>query len=162
MAAIRLEVTCRFPLQVKLIDVLRVFCLDQLSNELELLAESKDSLLEDRHFPWCPFLEDTDRSNWVYENVEISLLVEMVDGVKVEFDGFLLFLGVGLVYLVLRLDHLKDGVLLETKVFDELDVGMIIAVETGFLDAMVESLEVRLGLLVALLLFLGFRHIVCL
>lgn len=83
VTAVRLVVTRGFPLQVKLINVLCIFCLNELCDELKLFAESQDGLLEDRHLPWRPFLEDADRSDWVYEDVEVSLLVEMVDSIEV-------------------------------------------------------------------------------
>lgn len=140
---------CRFPLQVKLIDILGVFGLDQLCDELKLLAEPQNGLLEDSHFPGCPLLEHTGGSDWIDEDIEISLLVEMIDGIEVELDGFLLFLGVGLVDLVLGLDHLQNGVFLETKILDQLHVGMIVAMQTGLLYALVEPLEVRLCRLVS-------------
>lgn len=104
--------TCGFPLQVKLIDILCIFGLDELGNELKLLSKSQDGLLEDSHLPWCPFLEDAGWSDWVYEDVEVSLLVEMVNSVEVQLDWLFLFLGVGLVDLVLGLDHLENWVLL--------------------------------------------------
>lgn len=103
--------TCGFPLQVELINILRIFGLDELGDELELFAESKDGLLEDCHLSWRPFLEDAGRCHWVYEDVEVSLLVEMVDSVEVQLDWLFLLLGVGLVDLVLGLDHLEDWVL---------------------------------------------------
>lgn len=118
VAAVRLEVACGFPLQVKFIDILRVLGLDELSDELELLAEPEDGLLEDGHFPRRPFLEDAGGSDWVDEDVEVPFLVEVVDGVEVELDGLLLLLRVGLVDFVLGLDHLQDRVLLQPQVLD--------------------------------------------
>ena len=103
---------CGLPLQVKIIDILCIFGLDELGNELELLAESQDGLLEDGHLSWCPFLEDAGWSDWVYEDVEVSLLVEVVDSVEVQLNWLFLLFGVGLIDLVLGLDHLENRVFL--------------------------------------------------
>jgi hypothetical protein len=143
VAAIGLEVACRFPLQIKFIDVFCVFCLDQLSNELELLAKAKDCLLEDRHFPWSPFFKDEDGGDWIDEDIQVSFFVEVVDCIEIELNWLLLLLWIGLVYFVLRLDNLKNGMLLQSEVLQELHVVVVLTLLTGLQNFRVNLFKIR-------------------
>lgn len=101
----------RLPLEVELVHFLRVLAPDQFRDELELLPELQDGLLEHRHLPRRPLLEDEAGGHWVHQDVQVALLVEVVHGVEVQLDGLLLFLGVGLVDVALGGDYLQDGLL---------------------------------------------------
>lgn len=57
------------PLQVELVDFLRVFGVDQLRNVLELLPELQYGLLENSDLPGRPVLEHIRVSQWVYEHI---------------------------------------------------------------------------------------------
>jgi hypothetical protein len=58
----------------------------------------------------------------------------MVDGIEIELNGLLLFLGVSLVYLVLRLDHLQNGVLIGPQPSEQLNESMIFALVHSVLN----------------------------
>ncbi len=73
----------------------------------------------------------------------------MVDSVEVELNGFLFLLGVGLVDLVLGLDDLEDGVLLQSQILQQLDVFVIVDPMACTHDPSVYLLEIRLALLLA-------------
>lgn len=99
---------CRFPFQIEFIDVLCVLGFNKLSDELELLSKAKNSLFEDGHFSGCPFLEDKCRCNWINQDVQISFLVQMINGIEIKFDRLLLFFRVSLIDVILGLNDLKD------------------------------------------------------
>jgi hypothetical protein len=99
---------CRLPFQIEFVDIFCVLGFNKLSNELELLSETKNGLLEDRDFSWCPFLEDECRCNWINQDVQISFLVQMVDGIEIELNRLLLLFRVGFINVILGLNYLKD------------------------------------------------------
>lgn len=122
------------PFEVELVDVFGIFCLDQLSDELELLSESQDGLLENSHFSRRPFFEDKSWGDGVDEDIEISFFIEVVDCVEVELNRLLLFLGVGLVYFVLGLDYLQNGMLIGPQPPKQLHECVVFALVDGVLN----------------------------
>lgn len=130
MASVRFEMTCRFPLQVKFVDILCIFCFNKFSNKFELLSKPQNCLLEDCHFFRCPFLEDECRCYWVDQDVQVPFLIKVIDGIKVELYWFFLFFRVGFIDIILGLNYLKDRIFFESKVFKKLDIGMIITMAT--------------------------------
>lgn len=102
VAPVGLVVACCPPFQVEFIYVLCILRPYQLSNELELLSEPKDSLFEDGYFSGGPSFEDKSRSNRVDQNIQVTLFVDVGNGVEVVLNRLLLFLWVRLVYLALR------------------------------------------------------------
>ena len=130
-SAVRFVVVCRLPFEIKLIYFLCVLAADQLSDELELLAETENRLLENRHFFWSPSLEDRHRRHGVYENVQVPFLVEMIYGVEVQFDGLFLLLRIGFIDIVLRVDDLKNWVLFGLKSVQERPKRVLFAAFTG-------------------------------
>ena len=123
-------VTRAFPFQVKFIHLLCVLCSYQLRNELELLSELYHRLLEYRHLSWRPTLENRVRSHWVYQNVQVPFLVQVVHSVEVQLNGFFLLLWVGFVDFGLGRNNLKNRFLLGLQVLKQRSIGMIINVLT--------------------------------
>jgi len=68
----------------------------------------------------------------------------MVDGIEIELNGLLLFLGVSLVYLVLRLDHLQNGVLIGSQPSKQLNESMIFALMHSVLNILQHLAKVGL------------------
>ena len=68
----------------------------------------------------------------------------MVYGIKIELNGLLLFLGVGLVYLVLRLDHLQNRMLIGSQPSKQLNESMIFALVHCMLNILQHLAEVGL------------------
>ena len=79
VAAVTFVVTCRFPLQIELIHFFGIFGPDKLGDELELLPKFEDGLLEDGYLARSPPLEHRTRSHWVYQDIQIAFLVQVVD-----------------------------------------------------------------------------------
>jgi hypothetical protein len=59
-ASIGLVVTRVLPFKVEFINILSALCLDQLGDEIELLAKANNAFLKDAHFQWTPHLERGD------------------------------------------------------------------------------------------------------
>ena len=119
----------RLPLQIELIDLLGIFSLNQLGQKLKLLAEFENGLLEDCNFPGCPFLEHRHWRYWTYQDLQISLLVEMVNRVKVELNRFLLLFWVRLIHVCLGGGYLQDRPFLLAQSFEDGGVGVVVYIE---------------------------------
>jgi hypothetical protein len=144
MAPVRFEMACGLPFQIKFVDILCILGFDKFGNKLELLSKAKNSLFEDGYFLGCPFLEDKCRCYWVDQDVQVSFLVQVVDGVEIKLYRFFLFFRVGFINVILWLNYLKDRMFLESKVFKELDVCMIITLTTYYQDLFIDLLEIWL------------------
>lgn len=68
----------------------------------------------------------------------------MVYCIKIELYGLLLFLGVGLVYLVLGLDYLQNGMLIGSQPSQQLHESMVIALMHCLLNVLQHLAEVGL------------------
>lgn len=76
----------RLPLQIKLINLFSVFCLDELGNELKLFTKFKYGLLKNGDFAGWPIFEHIIIAERTNQNVEIFFLVYRIYGIEVNFD----------------------------------------------------------------------------
>ena len=97
----RFKVTGGAPFQVKLVHVLRVLGADQLRDKLELLTKAQYALLKDGDFLRRPLLKHKSGGHRIDQDIEVSFLVEVTDGVEVKLKGLLLLFRVCLVDLIL-------------------------------------------------------------
>lgn len=67
----------------------------------------------------------------------------MVDSIEVKFDRLLLFLGVGLVDVVLGLNHLQNWLLGSSDGLQQGYVWMVVAIVARSQDVLVDLFEIR-------------------
>lgn len=94
-----------FPLEIKLIHLLRVLGFDQLGYELELFPEFQNSLLEDGYFPRCPVLEHVGVPQGTNHHLHVLFLIYRIYRVQVHFDWLLPFI----VILLIHFPSLNQG-----------------------------------------------------
>lgn len=88
----------------------------------------------------------------------------MVHRVQVQLHWLLLFLGVALEHVSLRLDHLQDRLLFAPQPRQQGDVGVLLCVVADVQDVVVDAAEVGLcwggfGWAVGFHFFVGFGHV---
>ena len=79
----------KLPLVIELKDILGIFGPNKFTDKLKLLTKLEYALLKDSNFPGRPLLKNHFRINRTNQHIQILLLIQQVNSIQIELDGFL-------------------------------------------------------------------------